>query len=226
MYKNLILSGGIFHPFAESSRALADILEPLNVGSEIVTDIEQGLARLAQGHYDLLTVNALRWRMRAEKYAPYRRQWSFSLSAAGREALKRHLQLGRSLLGLHTASICFDDWPEWQHILGGAWQWDRSYHPPQGDIDISINGSDGIVAGAAPFTLCDEIYTDLSLQPDIEVLLVSAPHGQAPAQPLLWKHRYAAGKVIYDALGHDAASIANPAHAAILRRAVQWLLYV
>ena len=44
---HLILAGGIFHDFAESSEALATILAPLGIESRIEWDLEAGLAGLA-----------------------------------------------------------------------------------------------------------------------------------------------------------------------------------
>ena len=43
--KNLILTGGIFHPFKESSEALKRILMKEDIESEITEDIEFGLKK-------------------------------------------------------------------------------------------------------------------------------------------------------------------------------------
>jgi type 1 glutamine amidotransferase len=42
-------------------------------------------------------------------------------------------------------------------------------------------------------------------------------------QPVVWAHRYGAGRVVYDGFGHDATSINDADHAALLRRAVDWV---
>ena len=67
MKKNLIISGGIFHPFEDSSKTLSTILDDIGYESLITTDIEGAFKNLKD--YDLLTINALRWRMlNHEKY--------------------------------------------------------------------------------------------------------------------------------------------------------------
>ena len=62
--RNLILTGGIFHPFNESSRALQKILMKEGIESEITEDIESCLKNVDEGDYNLLTVYALRWSMK------------------------------------------------------------------------------------------------------------------------------------------------------------------
>ena len=79
MKKNLIVTGGIFHPFEETSNSLSNILSEMNYVSEITLDVEKGFSNL--DNYDLLTMNFLRWRMlNHEKYIPYLNEWQFSLS--------------------------------------------------------------------------------------------------------------------------------------------------
>lgn len=88
---NLILVGGIFHDFEASAEALAEILRPLGIESRIESDLEAGLASLAETPVDLLSLNALRWEMIGEKYDPYRDQEAYSPSESVRTAVKKHL---------------------------------------------------------------------------------------------------------------------------------------
>ena len=61
MKKNLIISGGIFHPFSETSETLSEILDNLGYESEITSDVEEGIKNI--NNFDLITFNALRWKM-------------------------------------------------------------------------------------------------------------------------------------------------------------------
>lgn len=220
--RNLILTGGIFHPFEEAAAALAALLEPHGIQSAVTEDIEGGLAGLARGEFDLLTVYALRWRMENdEKYAPHRERWALSLSAEGRAAIKTHVGNGGGLLGLHTAAICFDDWPEWKSILGGAWVWGQSGHPPIGTATVRIDEPDDpLVRGLPGFTLRDEVYGDLALEPGIRPIASAA--AEKDWHPVLWTRRVGRGRVAFDGLGHDADSINHPVHRRILARAALW----
>ena len=218
MIRNLILSGGIFHPFAETSALLAGMLFVQGIDSEIV-EIKAGLARLAAGETpEMLTVNALCWGMtQHDKYAPYRAEFAHSLSAAERAALRAHVTAGRPLLAMHTAPICFDDWPEWAALIGAGWVWGQSGHPAPCPVDVTKGGW-----VEQPFTVEDELYGGLTLGADSEVL-ASARIGADAPQPVVVRRRTPGVRVIYDALGHDARSFEHPQHRALIARAAQWL---
>jgi type 1 glutamine amidotransferase len=67
----------------------------------------------------------------------------------------------------------------------------------------------------------DEAYTDLALEPGVEIVArVSAPGGTR--QPAVWTHRYHSGRVMYDSVGHDGASLSVPAHRTLLQRGARW----
>lgn len=217
------MSGGIFHPFEESSAELARQLQAVGIESDITDDIEAGVQQLAQrDRYELLTVNALRWQMAGDKYDAYRDRWRFELSQAGRRAITDHVAGGGGLLGLHTASICFDSWPQWREILGAAWVWGTSHHPEFGGVDVRVAASHPLVDDSSDFRVDDEIYHHLAIESDVVALL--AAERDEGAQPLLWARSYGAGRVVYDALGHDGASVGHPQHARILKRAACWTL--
>ncbi len=225
MTRNLILSGGVFHPFDESSQALAQILSERGIGSEIVGDVDTAARKIQQGNLDMLTINALRWRMQtSDKYEPYRTEWAYSAPEETRLALADFVRAGGALLALHTASICFDDWPGWGEILGGRWVWGSSHHPPFGNVSVEPSGvSHAITAGIEPFEVTDEVYHDLELQPDVEPLLFAKSANGGSSQPVCWARRHGEGRVVYDALGHDAESLNQPQHRRLVLQAAQWL---
>ncbi len=224
--RNVILTGGIFHPFHATSSHLAQSLASLGVETAIFDDVEAGLEHVRATKPALLTVNLLRWRMAGEKYDPYRDEWFFELSEEGRKAITEHVEGGGGLLGLHTASICFDSWAGWGDVLGADWVWGESYHPPLGPIRVTPTAEDHpITRGLGGFALNDEVYTKLALRDDVRGLLEARPGDGSPAQPLLWARDVGDGRVVYDALGHDVASLVEPTHARILTRAALWLLH-
>ena len=224
--RNLLLTGGIVHPFESAAPALANVLNRHGVESTVTEDIDAGLVDLARGRFDLLTVYALRWSMQDDKYAAHRSRWGLTLSPAAREAIVMHVYEGGGLLGLHTASICFDDWPEWRSVLGGTWVWGRSGHPPPGPVQVRISEPDHpLVRGLPDFTLADEVYGNLALEPDVVPLMQATAIGaHAGWHPVLWERRVGIGRVVYGALGHDATSIAHPVHSRVLARSALWAL--
>ena len=207
--RNLILSGGIFHPFAETSAAVAGHLQDLGVRSEIA-GVAEGLARLRSERFDLVTVNALAWTMtQADKYDPFRDEFAFSPSVSDRAALTSHIDHGGGLLGLHTAPICFDTWPEWGEMLGAAWVWGRSHHPPLGDVSVE--------AGEDSFEIRDELYCSLSIAEGAEVLATARIDGVDEAQPVL----IGSDRSTYLSLGHDLTATSNPGYQHLLHRAAR-----
>lgn len=227
MLPALIYTGGIFHPFDEAAPALGRILLAVGFEPRITTSLDEwaGWAHAAPGA--LLVPYALRWSMtQHEKYAPYRAEWATGVSPEVRRAIASHVAAGGGLLGVHTASICFDDWPAWGEILGGAWEWGRSHHPPLGAVSASLDRDHPLAAGLPDFDLVDESYSALRLQPDVDVYgwseYAGPESGSAGRQPALWTHRYGSGRVVYDALGHDVASLEHPVHRRLLQRAALW----
>jgi len=221
MTRALVLSGGIFHDFPATSAFLAELLCGQGMEAEVTEDIEGGLARLEE--FDLLVVNALRWRMAGEKYDPYRERWAYSPSEAAREAIVRHLSAGRGLLAMHTAVISFDDWPEWGDLLGAQWRWGRSGHPPLSRVTVHVRTSaHPLVEGVGDFQVEDEVYGFLDRRPGLEPLMTSEHGGEA--HPLLWARESLGARVVVDALGHSVESLSVPEHRTVVERAMRWVL--
>ena len=222
---HVVLTGGIFHPFHATSSHLGQVLADRGIETRIFQDVEAGLACVRDAKPALLTVNALRWRMAGDKYDPYRDAWRFELSAEGQRTIEEHVRGGGGLLGLHTASICFDAWPGWGDVLGADWIWGESYHPPLGRIEAAPTAEPHpITDGLGAFSVDDEVYTKLSLRDDVRGLLEASPGDGEGPQPLLWARAFGDGRVVYDALGHDVDSLAEPTHARILVRSALWAM--
>jgi type 1 glutamine amidotransferase len=226
---HFLISGGIYHEFEASSGLLARAFRDLGLETVVFDDPEAALAALASPpRCDLLTINALRFTMHQhEKYAPLRAKWAFELSASGRAALEGYVRHGGALLGLHTASICFDGWEEWPRILGASWAWGRSFHAAAGDVEVECTDTaDPITSGVPHFEVFDEVYRDLDISADARPLLRARMRGEREHHPVLWTHRYGAGRVVYNALGHGPESVGEATHLDILRRAARWLIGV
>lgn len=220
---NVILTGGHTHPFATSAPALASLLAEHGIESILEFDPEAAMLQVSKMQPALLTVYALRWTMvQGGKYAPFREHWGFSLSSHARAEVAAHLARGGGILALHTAIICFDDWPGWEDILGGRWEWGRSSHPPYGSVETRLEApGHPLIAGLPAFSLDDEAYGNLRLDPRVQPLMHVRATGGA-WHPALWTHESGAGRVVVDTLGHDAGAFAHPIHRRIVARAALW----
>jgi len=225
--KALLLSGvgryaDPWHPFAETSAALAGLLTEAGYDVDLPADVDTALAGLAAADDTalpaLLVVNV-----------GLPRDGQLSPGTPGAAAgLTRWLSSTRPLLASHVSSTSFVDLPEWEAGLGGRWVRGQSMHPDYGPAAIHIlPGSGPLVAGIGDFKLQDERYSWLRTSPGITV---HATHTHDGAEhPVMWSFERTAsghetaGRTFYDALGHDAASYGSAEHLELLRRALAWL---
>lgn len=230
--RNVLFTGGWAHDFAAHAPMLAaaiDIAGP-DIETTSVDDLDT-LADVIAAGVDLVTIYACRFRMLDERYGPEQRaEWAMEIPAATRAALTDHVAGGRPLLAVHTAAVCFDDWPEWSELLGGGWSWERSWHPAPAEMTVRLVGDHPITEGfdvgpgpASSMRIVDERYTDLVVHASTQVLAVS-PDDDGVDQPVLWCHEAAGGRVVYDSLGHDVQSLTHPGHLELIARSVRWLL--
>lgn len=222
----VVLSGGPTHDFPATSACLAVLLAEEGIDPEVHTDVEDAFRALPGA--ELVVVNALRWTMTSpgtpDRYRQRAGADGVSPSPAARAALAEHLRGGGGVLGMHTAAICFDDWPQWADALGGAWVWGRSSHPPLGPpVRVQVDRGHTLGPGIGDFSIVDEVYGDLDRRAGLtDLLSAPQPGSPGPAQPLLWTREHGGGRVVYDALGHHPASYEVPEHREILRRAIRW----
>ena len=59
---------------------------------------------------------------------------------------------------------------------------------------------------------------------DVEVLAVAKRTPDDADQPVVWAHRYGAGRVVFDGFGHDADTIRHPANAVVLTAGLSYVL--
>jgi uncharacterized protein len=219
----LILSGGPpNHDWAGTSAELVEVLADVGIDAGAREDIENALEDLDAT--DLLVVNLLRWRMLQERYAEQAPTYAISLSESARTSIETFVRGGGSLLAMHGAAICFDDWPGWGELIGARWDWERSTHPPLGPVDVEVARSDHPIVAGLPehFTVEDEIYSYLDRATDLEPLMSAEHSGQR--HPLLWAREVDGGRVVYDLLGHHVVSYDPPTHRQIVARAALWAL--
>lgn len=207
----VIFSGGVGHPFADTSAELARLLSEHGWAAEIFSDLNEALERLAGA--GLLVVNALAWSMTQDaKYAPMREQWAFTMSAVQMDQIAAFAESGGKLLVMHTGLICFDSQPRWRRLLGGGWTWHVSYHPPYGPFTVQLTeAGQALSNGPATFEIEDEAYHHLA--PDADCLVLAAADLGAGPQPLAWTK---GENIAVDALGHDVRALSQPGHRALL----------
>jgi hypothetical protein len=212
----LIASGGgryadPWHPFPDTSRALADILSADGWSVDIDEDVDRALTRLAGA--DLLVVNA---------GDPWRSVEGQRFAAEGAATgLDEALAAGTGILAVHAAVSSLRDYPTWRRTIAGGWMPELSWHPEISDARVEVIDPDHpVTAGIESFTLWDERYADLDIDLDVQVLAVHEEGGQR--HPLVWVRDMAPARVVVSALGHDARSFDAASHRTLLQQAARW----
>ena len=225
MRRVLLLTGGSphAHDFHAAGDALDEVLskhanEVVRVGHP-----DAAAEMLERGGIDVFVVLGLWWRMLDDAYEPWR-EFAYSTPVSTRAAIEGFVRRGGGLVALHTAPICFVDWPGWGDVVGGSWRWGVSSHPPLGPVSAHIVADHPVVAGLGPTVeLVDEVYGDLDVRAGIEPLAVAQRNEHDAEQPVVWTYRYGDGRVVFDGFGHDATSITHADNAALIFRAVEWV---
>lgn len=216
--RNLIISGGVAHPYEQTSPLLADILASENLVSRISEDLGE-LEKPDGAAYGLLTLNCVKWT--CSQTPDWYDKWHFELSEQAREGILSALSRGAGLLALHAAVISFDDWPEFARIIGASWNWGVSGHPAiQTHLVRVRTGAHPVVRGISDFRIEDELYCRLDVAPDVTPL--AYVHWEGRDEPVVWVRNHGSARVCYIALGHGVEAFENPAYQRLLKQAAAW----
>jgi type 1 glutamine amidotransferase len=114
--------------------------------------------------------------------------------------------------------------PTWPAVLGGRWVRGTSMHPPQDVAHVYLTSAPHpILIDLTDFDVLDERYSYLELEPDV-VVLGEHIYDDRRRHAILWAHHHLGGRVVYDALGHDARSYDSAGHVRFVQRSMAWLL--
>lgn len=215
MVEVLIVSGAgayvdSWHPFAETSARLAEVIGSPGHRVEVSEKVEESLGALDGPRLVVINIG--------NPAAPRPASTMIEIQ----DALLAHLEGGGGLLGMHVSATSFTTMPRWPEILGGHWVRGTTMHPPLDLARIRLHPGMHPVAGDdAEIEVLDERYSYLDVREDAVVLGDHEHDGLV--HPMIWAREHGAGRVVYDGLGHDARSYDSPTHRDFLRRAVSWL---
>jgi type 1 glutamine amidotransferase len=139
-------------------------------------------------------------------------------------ALERYVQLGGSILGVHSATASFKQQDRYARLLGGSFD---GHGPVQ---ELRVRGEAAGDASGGPsfddvpelFSVRDELYRHrFAAEVRIHFRAGDNEHSEVPA---VWSRTEGRGKVFYSVFGHTAAALREPAVAGILRDGLEWLL--
>lgn len=154
------------------------------------------------------------------------------LDANGQKNFLALLEKGVGLVVVHHAIAAYQEWPEWNRILGARYYLkdetgtDGVVHPActwKHDVDFAIRVEDAthpITAGVSDFAINDEVYRGYTVFPGAHVLLsTDEPQNN---RSLAWWKTYDRARVVYLQLGHGPGAWANPSYRRLLVNAIRW----
>ncbi|WP_353813378.1 ThuA domain-containing protein [Agromyces sp. SYSU T00266] len=219
----MILSGAgryadPWHPYAETSARLAELVADAGFEVEIREDVDAALGTLGDD-VTLLVVNAGDPDRSSIDGEPL--PADAEPAAVDDGPLAAALDRGIGILAVHAAASSLREVEAFDRAIGGRWEWDVSWHPPFGDARVHLVGNHAVREGLDDFALEDERYSSLLLHDVIEPI---AEHEQDGIRhPLVWAREIGPSRLVYDALGHDTRSYDSPGHRALIANAIDWL---
>lgn len=156
-----------------------------------------------------------------------------------RAYFEKFLTRGGGLVVLHDAVLARE--PHWfKTIVGGAWENGVAKYFEGENTYYYVNTEHPITKGASNFTITDEVYWDLHMMPNAQILQASMQpvrpaRGAAPPPepgigrliPQMWvyEHQLPGGqpyRAVVSLLGHNFSTFSSPHVRAIFLRAIAW----
>ena len=143
------------------------------------------------------------------------------------------LKTGKGMIVWHHAFCSYQDWPEYQSIIGGRYH-EKPWTDNQGvaqpastyehDVLFSVKVADKkhpITKGIKDFDIIDETYGKGVVNPGVHVLLTTDAATSTPS--IAWTNRYGKSKIVTILLGHDNQAWTNPNFVKLLTQAITWV---
>jgi type 1 glutamine amidotransferase len=224
----LIVTGQDAHPWRETTPYLRDLLDATGKFEVRVTEEFRGSTRKSLAPYDVVILN-----YSDEKLAIP--TWS----SGTKEALLAFVRSGKGLVVYHHSAASFQDWPEFEKLVGCVWRTGQSHHSPVHDYRVDIRDTGHpITSGLTSFMArTDELYAGLLCQPPANYHVLATAWDDhslyrgrdnslaaTPSldQPLLWTVPYGAGRVFATMLGNDMRAVTTPGFTATFVRGAEW----
>jgi len=160
-----------------------------------------------------------------------------------RAYFEKFLKRGGGVVALHDAVLARE--PHWfKTIIGGAWENGVAKYFEGENTYYYVNTEHPITKGASNFTITDEVYWDLHMMPNAQILAASmqpvrpargAPPDTAPNAapaigkliPQMWvyENQLPGGqpyRAVVSLLGHHFTTFSSPHVRAIFLRAIAW----
>lgn len=152
-----------------------------------------------------------------------------SISEVEKSAYLRLLQQGKPFLFLHHAIASYQDWPEFEKILGGKYveaargipKEEQSNYEHDVWVYSKVENYTAVTVGLKEPRFFDEVYGNVRISEDI-IPLLRTRHPQS-MEFIAWQHKYNNSQVVYLQPGHDYRTYENEEYRKLLLQAIKFL---
>jgi type 1 glutamine amidotransferase len=155
-----------------------------------------------------------------------------NITGAQKAKFKALFDKGVGLVVLHHALVSYQNWPEYEQIIGGCYREPDPQKPGtvtkaagwRHDVDFSIviaATNHPVTAGLKDFDIHDEIYWGFRVGNDVTPLITTTyPES---GKPLGWARSQGKSRVVYLQLGHGKEAFANENYRKLLAQSIRWV---
>jgi len=137
---------------------------------------------------------------------------------------------GTGLVVTHHAIVSYQDWPEFERIVGGTYPEDQTRKGQvtpqlgyQHDVAVPVvivAKNHPVTAGLKDFTIIDEIYWGFRTRPDVTPLITTTQ--PKSGKPLAWAREEGRSRVVYLQLGHGPSAYTNVNYRTLVANSIRW----
>ncbi|HZO85904.1 MAG TPA: ThuA domain-containing protein, partial [Verrucomicrobiae bacterium] len=138
---------------------------------------------------------------------------------------------GIGLVVLHHALCAYQQWPEYERIIGGRYAepgnkpgvvTEAVGYEHDVDVPVKILARDHpVTAGLKDFTIHDEIYWGFRVGGDVTPLLTTT-HPKS-GKPLGWARTEGKSRVVFIQLGHGPEAFENSNYRKLVAQSIAWV---
>ena len=150
------------------------------------------------------------------------------ITEAQKAAYLHELEKGIGMVFLHHSLVSYQDWPEFQKIIGGKYLRENTKDHPKStykhDVDIHVEIVDKkhpITKNFNDFQIFDEVYGSFIVNKDVRPLLTT-DHPES-TKTIAWCHEYKKSRIVYLQSGHDHHAYENKFFRSLILNAIYWV---
>jgi len=152
-----------------------------------------------------------------------------TVSEAEKIAYVKLTQLGKPMLFLHHSIVSYQNWPEFEKIVGGKYiekdkkipeeEWSNYEH----DVWVysKVENYTPVTAGFSELRFFDEVYGNVRISDDILPLLRTR-HPKS-MEFIAWQHTYNNSQIVYIQPGHDYRTYESEDYRKLITQAIRFL---